>query len=369
MEICAPGNVFRQKALIVNEMKAKWMRNILIAVGLLIVVSGCGSPEHPFNQCRCGLGVEDRARIRFEVEGEEEQMQNFMAALQEQFGTSRLTFLHFQQETYEDFFQPESRAINPDHVNSPFGMQKILIWDNFYRKAWFPDSLQMSVQIQEKRSGNRPIDPYNCTVEMRLRNSAGRDLLANCRGARHVTSSLQSLVEKHIGMPHDTTFDPDFPAKEKDYLDREAAFSLRVSDFLDPSCYPTISHFPGSNSFSMQLCEYDDMTDTLVGQVEVLSAAGDPLPFRMFDSTTDSLTKEIRILNGISGYRIFFQNVDEVAAILFHFPDGRTLRYYEKGDYTRYPYPFKPRYAPENRRKRMEEYLNKKLQPKEKVIS
>ena len=36
-----------------------------------------------------GVGVEDHAVIRFEVEGEEEKMQKFMSALQKRFGTSR----------------------------------------------------------------------------------------------------------------------------------------------------------------------------------------------------------------------------------------------------------------------------------------
>lgn len=345
------------------------MQYILWTLGFLIALSGCRKPDPPFNQCRCELGVGDRALIRFEVEGEEERLQGFMADMQEQFGTSRLTFLHFRQETYEDFFQPEKRAMNPDHLNSPFGVQKIMVWDHLYRPEWSPDSLQMSLHIQEKRAGNRPIDPYNCTVELRLRNHSGRDLLANCRQARPVTRTIQELVEQHLGSPHDTTPDPDFPAKEEAYLEQKAAYSLRVRDFLDPSCYPVISHYPGTRSFRLQLCEYDGMTDTLTGTVEVLSLAGDPLPYLMYDAITDSIRTEVKILNGVNGYVMIFEDVEEVGSILFHFPDGRSLHFYEKGDYTRYPYPFKPRYSPQNNRRRREEQLNKRLRPKEKVIS
>lgn len=132
------------------------MQNVLLLACFLVALSGCGKRDLPFNQCRCELGIEDRALIRFEMEGEEERLQGFVTALQEQFGTSRLTFLHYVQETYEDFFQPESRAINPDHVNSPFGIQKIMVWDDVYKAEWFQDSLQMSVHVQEKRAGIAP---------------------------------------------------------------------------------------------------------------------------------------------------------------------------------------------------------------------
>lgn len=202
-----------------------------------------------------------------------------------------------------------------------------------------------------------------------MRSDSGKDLLANCRRARPITQTIQNLVEAHIGSPHDTTSDPDFPAIEKTYIDSEEAYSERVRDFLDPSCYPVISHAPGSRSFRLQLCEYDDMTDTLTGQVQALSLAGDPLPFILYDIINDTTTWEVQILNGVSGYVMVFADVEEVGSILFHFPDGRTLKYYEKGDFTRYPYPYKPRYSPEKNRQRREEELNEKLRPKEKVIS
>ncbi|MEM0997212.1 MAG: hypothetical protein AAGN35_09040 [Bacteroidota bacterium] len=335
----------------------------------LLAVSACTRSDLPFNQCGCEVSIEDKGALVFESEGEEEQLQPWMDGLARRLGRPEITFLHFRLETYAAFFDPSKWAFATDRLNSPYGIQKILVWDRPRTPAWWPDSLQLSVQIREHRMGKRPIDPYACRVEVRLRNRAGRDLLRSCENAEAITAALQDWTEPYLGMPHDTTPDPEFPEKVHNYEGRKAAYTLRVKDFLNPKCYPTVQHWPGGNFFRLQVCEHDGMQDTLRARVRVLSAAGDSLPYLLYDYINDTLPGEIYILDGILGYEIHFRNIREVEEIWFDFRDGRKMKYYEKGDYTRHPLPYKPRYSPEDIKKWREKKLNEELRPPEKVMS
>lgn len=303
--------------------------------------------------------------LGFRTEGPEEGVEPFVKALRAALGEPRVTFLNYTIDDYEEFFAPDRRAIDPNILMSPFGIQKILVWDSLTRSAWSADSLQLlqlSLQIEEEHEGPKAIARHNCRLELRLRLQGGAQLADGCAGTAAFRGWMDSLVTTTLGPAHPATTDPEWEEKLKRYEAAKMAYAERVSPLLDPACYPPIGWHEGSHVFNIQLCESDAIVDTLRGEVRVRDESGRDVEHYLYDMVSDTFVEEVLLYDGYLGYALYALELGSVQEIRFLFDDGTEILFYEKGDFMKEPLPFKQRYNPEYFRRRREYRRQQRLQ-------
>ncbi|HHG83610.1 MAG TPA: hypothetical protein ENJ82_02575 [Bacteroidetes bacterium] len=321
------------KLILLHVMLAMSHLRMLFLLGILLpsLLTGCQKEALIYNQWECALGEQGNGFLSMKMEGEEEQLGGFLAELQVQLGVAKVTFLHYTLENYDEFFQPKGRALDPKNFASPYGYQKIMVWQGLRWPALTQDLIEVSLQIEERRRGHRPIDLYDCELALRVRSSGKEDLLGNCGKRNPVKNLVKRMSALRIGPPHGKQENPEFEKLAEYYVSKQKEYAERVAGILDPDCYPPLSQ--RSNGFGLRICEIDGMVDTLHTKVEVLDAGGDRLRYFLYDVVGGKPAEEILIMDGMSGYNLLVKDAGEVAEIRFILPGGRVVIYYDKEDF------------------------------------
>lgn len=342
----------------------EWLIAGIVGCGLL---TSCGSPppENIYNIVSCSTdGAEEQPFVRAETEGQEENLQAFFELMDSTLGKPRMTFLHYTLDTFAEFFRPEGRALQPSVLKSPFGVQKIMVWDSILVSEIHWDTLSLSLQVEEQLRGNRPVDRPFCVIELRLIDLAGHNLLANCDSLPAAGKWLQQMLEAAVGPPHPVTPDPAWDRLSARYDSVRAEYARRVAPYLAPGCYPPVTRRPWAPAaFNLQICEHDSIKDTLFCTLKVLDQNQEPTPFSLLDILAERYTDTLKILDGVSGYRLFLPEGKYPGKITIVLPNGAEILFFGPGDYIddRYRRQISPAQRP-GRTRRKENYSAKRLE-------
>lgn len=329
-------------------MRVKTLVANCIIICLLGWISSCNDKKeeaklYPYNVFECQKDTIGPGHLlKAQTIGSDDHLESFYKTLGQKLGSPRVTYLNYTIDEWTEFFEPEKRAIDPNILRSPFGLQKILVYDSVVMKDAGGTVLQVSLQSEPKRAGSRIVDPYFTHLELRARPLGKDSTFSDCNaydGLKH----LLTEVFKDSGLePSDYQADSAQLALEKDYEEKLNLYSERVNDLLDPSCYPAIYHREGTWQYRLQFCELDDMADSLYAKVRVKDDLGPCERFALINIVEDTIVDEVLIHDGPSGYVLYLEKDRELREIVLELEDGREILFYEENDLLRKGLPFKP---------------------------
>jgi hypothetical protein len=296
--------------------------------------------EATFNQVHCLAGNKSRQEfLQALYEGPEDSLTQFYQGLASQLGTPKTTFLHFSLEEWEEYFHPEQRQLDASLLASPLGVQKIMVWDSLSDLS--PGILiDLSVQVVQRKAGGRMIDKPYCSIEFRARESHGPGLDWESEAGLALKGMFQELVSSNLGGPHNAVRDTAWENLSQRYEERRQAWRLRVAPLLSGECYPPISHEEQTGEYRIQICERNDLKDTLTGRLVVLDSVGHELPFALVNNLTDSLCSNIQIYDGALSYSFFLLGKGSPTEVRLLMQEGPEIMLHMPGDFMQGLFPF-----------------------------
>lgn len=325
-----------------------WLDSKLFLIVFLFLL-GCNDresevqPNYEFNMVECQADKDDNEPyLAFKVQMEESKAVPFIDSMIATYGIPQTWFLHFTLQDFNEFFDPSKRAFGPEILVSPYGAQKIMVWDSIESDDQL---IQVSMQVEQKKKVNVPVCPDHTEFEFRFRKVSGENLMNDCNAELDIIDAITARVLKHFGDPEESNNDIEFTDAMLEYQNRLKRYGQRVDQLLDVECYPPVTWRPGWNVFRLNLCEAEWVQDTIVGKVEVWGQ-GKVIPFLLYDSVLDRVSSEIKIFPGHLDYWLYAENLKDISYIYLKFEDSKldlTLFDRDEDDFESYP-PFRPKY-------------------------